>query len=256
MSAPPASGRELQRRRQRQYARRRRIALAVVLATVTGITLLLSAFGGGGRPASELGAAPASARLLPAGPPAVQAVAHLGTLAIEFPVNQSRTTAIGYYDSSDGALTLDPIGTQANAGLLSRLWHWIAGGGSGSLRWYMLGGGTTPSALEVGAPAGTDVFAPVNGIIVGINKVMLNGAPHGDTIEIQPSSAPSLVVSVSTIVPDPSLVVGATVNADATKLGEVLNLAPFETQALARYTTDAGNHVLIEVHPAATLQLR
>ena len=28
-----------------------------------------------------------------------------------------------------------------------------------------------------------------------------------------------------------------------------------ETQALAHYTDDAGNHVLIEVHPAATLDV-
>ncbi len=75
-------------------------------------------------------------------------------------------------------------------------------------------------------------------------------------IDIQPTSAPSLVVSVSAIAPDPSLVVGGTVTADASKLGEVLDLSQLETQAIARYTNDAGNHVLIEVHPAATLDVR
>jgi len=86
--------------------------------------------------------------------------------------------------------------------------------------------------------------------------VILDGAPHGDEIDIQPTLAPSLVVSVSAIALDPSLVVGGTVTGDATKLGEVLDLATLETQAIAHYTNDAGNHVLIEVHPAATLDVR
>ena len=44
--------------------------------------------------------------------------------------------------------------------------------------------------------------------------------------------------------------------AGSSKLGELLDLSKVETQALARYTNDAGNHVLIEVHPAATLAVR
>jgi hypothetical protein len=258
MPAPLAYGRELHRHRQRQFARRRRVALAVALATVTVGTLLVTAFGGSGRPSTALTPQESISRLLPAGSPAEAAIAHLGSLAIEYPVNQTRVTAIGYYGSSDGALTLQPIGAQANQGLLRRLWNAIAGGGQAAPRWYLLPGGQSQStsALEVGAPAGTYVYAPVSGTIVGIDKVILDGEPHGDEIDIQPTLAPSLVVSVSAIAPDPSLVVGGTVTEDATKLGEVLDLAVLETQAIARYTNDAGNHVLIEVHPAATLDVR
>jgi hypothetical protein len=217
--------------------------------------LLVSAFGGTSQPVTPATAPASAIRLLPAGPPDPVAIAHLGTLAIEWPVNQKRVTAIGYYGSADGALTLSPLGTQANAGLLSRLWHTLAGGNSGQPRWYLLPGGQGTTALEVGAASGTDVYAPVSGTIVGINKVILNGAAHGDEIDIQPTTAPSLVVAVSTIAPDPSLTVGSSVTADASKLGEVLDLATLETQSLARYTNDAGNHVLIEVHPAATLDV-
>ena len=46
------------------------------------------------------------------------------------------------------------------------------------------------------------------------------------------------------------------VNADASKLGVVLDFSRAEQQALSRYTNDAGNHVLIEVHPSATFQAR
>ena len=41
--------------------------------------------------------------------------------------------------------------------------------------------------------------------------------------------------------------------AAGSKLGQVLDLSKVEKQALARYTNDEGNHVLLEVHPAATL---
>jgi hypothetical protein len=99
------------------------------------------------------------------------------------------------------------------------------------------------------------VYSPVDGTIVGIEKVVLNGRQHGERIDIQPSSAPSLVVSLSQLRGDPSLVVGASVTASGSKLGEVLDFSKVERQGLARYTNDSGNHVLVEVHPAATLQI-
>jgi len=183
-------------------------------------------------------------------------IARLGTLRIELPVNKSRMTAIGYFGSEDGALALAPVGTQANEGLLKRLIHDVIGGGGGSPRWYLLPGGHGPSttALDVGAPPGTDVYSPVDGSIVGIGKVVLNGRTYGERVDIQPVDAPSLIVSVSHINADPSLTVGEMVTADASKLGVVLDFSNAEQQALAHYTNDAGNHVLIEVHPSATLQ--
>ena len=44
--------------------------------------------------------------------------------------------------------------------------------------------------------------------------------------------------------------------AGSSKLGVLIDLSKVETQALARYTNDAGNHVLVEVHDAATLAIR
>ncbi len=174
---------------------------------------------------------------------------------LQLPVNQSRITAIGFYAASDGAVGLTPIGSQANQGLLKRVAHSLFGGGSGSPRWYLLpgGDGTANSALNVGAPPGTDVYSPVNGTIVGIEKVTIDGKVFGQRIDIQPTYAPSLIVSVSDLAADPSISVGAAVTAGSSKLGELLALSRFETQSLARYTNDKGDHVLIEVHPAATL---
>jgi hypothetical protein len=242
-------------RRHRADVRRRRLALAAAIAIVALGVAFVTAFGGGGRPTGALTPPASASRLLPAGPPNLQAVARLGALTIDMPVNQSRVTAIGYYAASDGALGLDPIGTQANQGLLRRVVHSIFGGGSGRPHWYLLPGGDGPStsALNVGAAPGTDVYAPSDGTVVGIEKLMLDGKVRGQKIDVQPTSAPSLVVSISNIAVDPSLTVGASVTAGSTKLGSLLALSKVEKQSLARYTNDAGDHVLVEVHTAATL---
>jgi hypothetical protein len=227
------------------------------VALVAALTALVTAFGGESRPSAA--PAPASAaRLLPAGPPKPEVISRLGALNIHLPVNQSRVTAIGYFGGPEGTLALEPVGTQANQGLLKRLVHRLIGGGSGSLRWYQLPGGIGPStsALDVGAAAGTDVYAPVSGTIVGIGKIVLDGRVVGRRIDIQPTAAPSLVVSVSRLRPDASLAVGASVTAAASRLGEVVDFSRVEKQVLARYTNDKGNHVLLEVRPAAALRVR
>ena len=102
------------------------------------------------------------------------------------------------------------------------------------------------STLEVSVAGGTSV---------AINDVVLNDQVYGSRIDIQPTGAPSLVVSVSHVRVDPSLVVGSPVTAAGSKLGSVVDFTHAERQALARYTNDSGNHVVIEVHPSATLSL-
>jgi len=212
------------------------------------VTLLLSAFGGSGKPAQAPAPAAAS-RLLPAGPPRPEIVAQIDNLHIQLPISQSRVTAIGLQGGSDGALTLDALGTQANQGLLRRLAHTIFGGSSGTSRWYQLpaGQGAPSSALDVGAPAGTDVYSPVDGTVMAIDDVVLNDHLYGSRIDIQPTGAPSFV--------DPSLKVGSALTAGGSKLGAVVDFTRAEHQALSRYTNDSGNHAVVEVHPAATLAL-
>ncbi len=236
--------------------RLRRVAALIAITVVAIATLLLSAFGGSGKPAQA--PAPASAsRLLPAGPPQPEVVSRLGSLHLQLPISQGSVTAIGYQGGSDGALALDPLGTQANQGLLRRLGHKIFGGASGKARWYQLPGGQGPasSALDVGAPSGTDVYSPVDGTIVAIDDVVLNDRVYGSRIDIQPTGSPSLVVSVSHVRSDPSLVVGSPVTAAGSKLGAVVDYSRAERQSLARYTNDSGNHVVVEVHSAATVTL-
>jgi hypothetical protein len=258
MSPQPARGRrrELRSRHLERERRLRRLAVLSAVILVTAVVVLLSAFGGSASPAPVT--APASAsRLIPAGPPAVEAVAKVGTLRLQLPVSQARVTAIGFQGGSEGALALDPIGTQANQGLLRRLARSLVGASSNGPHWYQLPGGIGPgtSALDVGAPSGTDVFSPVDGSVVSIEPVVLDGARLGSTVEIQPTGSASLVVDVSHVRTDPALFVGSPVTAGGTRLGSIVDFSHAERQALARYTNDAGNHVVVEIHPAASLSV-
>ena len=82
---------------------------------------------------------------------------------------------------------------------------------------------------------------------------IVNGRRFGAQIDIQPTGAPSLVLSVTHVKVDPALTVGSTLAAGTSKLGTVVDFSKAEQQALAHFTQDAGNHVEIEAHSAAAL---
>lgn len=238
--------RRVERKQARSARRARRFALLVLLAAIFVVALALTAFGGGTtRPQLALQRTPLAAVQTR---PVPEILAIRGAVRLQLPIAQSRLTAIGY-SAAQGALSLSPVGHQANEGLLSRVVHGIFGGGGGSPRWYQLGGGGT-SSLDVGAAAGTDVYAPVDGIVEAIRPFVVEGKQYGSEIDIQPQNAPSLVVAVTQLAADPALTVGSAVVSGATKIGTVVNLTAVEHQALAQYTNDGGNHVAITVRSA------
>jgi hypothetical protein len=251
-SSRPTRRRRVERREVRTARRARRFALLIVLAIVLVIALSLTAFGGSSRTLQQLPvqnlAASAQTKPFP------QIVAMHGVVRLQMPIAQSQFTAIGYHSATDGAMTLAPLGHQGNEGVMQRVFHKIFGGGGGHPTWYQLDGGPT-SALDVGAAPGTSVYAPVDGTVVGITPYIVGGHRFGTRIDIQPQSAPSLVVSLTQLRADPSLTVGSNVVSGATRIGAVVNLALVERQALARYTNDEGNHVSVELRPAASLVL-
>jgi hypothetical protein len=249
-SSRPTRRRRVERREVRATRRARRFALLALLAIVLLIALLLTAFGGGATPRlqrlaiSDLASAQTQ--------PYPQVISLHGPLRLQMPIAQTEYTAIGYHSADDGALALTAVGRQGNQGVVQRVFHAIFGGSGGHPTWYQLDGGPK-SALDVGAAAGTDVYSPVDGTVVGISPYIVAGRRFGSRIDIQPQSAPSLVVSLTQLRADPSLTIGSNVVSGRSKVGSVVNLAAVEQQALARYTNDAGNHVSVEVRPAATL---
>lgn len=219
------------------------------------MTAALTAFDNG-RTERTAALTPASpVRLLPAGRPEPFVIAKLNGLRIQLPVAAERVTAIGYQGAGDGALALEPVGRQGNEGWLGRAVHRIFGGGGSGPVWYRLGGGPQTSGLDVGAASGTDVYSPVDGTIVGLTPLIIDNQVFGSRIDVQPATAPSVVVSLTHVKAPAGLSVGDTVTASVTRLGTLIDFSRVERQALARYTNDAGNHVALEVHPAANLAL-
>ncbi len=258
MARPEALGlaaRAALREKERAKVRRaRRLAALVVVGAVALVVLLLTAFAStGGKTVSQAtGPAPAQ-RLLPSGPPRPQVVAVNDTLRIQLPINQGRVTAIGYHASGTTALALDPVGSQKNAGIFGRLGQRLFGSDGSGIRYYQLEGGTGPKTggIDIGAPVGTDVYAPVDGTVIAISDRILDGVPHGKQIEIQPAGNPSIVVLLTNLSADPALSVGSTVIAARSKLGRLIDLSAVERAALAGHTQDEGQHVHIEARRAA-----
>ncbi len=220
------------------------------------ITLGLAAFGGS-PPAYQ--SAPASAvRLLPAGPPKPQVIALQGTLRLQLPINAHSVTAIGYQAYGTDALPLQPFGQQRNEGVFSRVYHGLFGGGGSGIGWFQLDGGSGVStgAVDIGAAAGTDVYSPVDGAVVSIQRYVLNDKQFGSELQIQPQGAPTVVLVVTHLKVDPALTIGSPVQTGSSRIGSVVDFSSVERQALATHTQDAGNHVTLAVMPAASSGLR
>lgn len=250
----PGQARRTSKARAAARRRARRIAGLTAVSIAVVVTFALTAFGSGSSALTETRAAPAN-RLLPAGQPRPQVVALYGSLRLQLPIEQSRVTAIGYHAMGGGALALEPVGRQANEGLLTRVARKLFGGGTNGLTYYLLGGDEGPStaALDVGATPGIDVYSPVDGTVVGITPLMLRGKVFGARIDIQPTNEPALVVRLTHLRPDPALTVGSSVTEAISKVGTVIDFSQVERQALARYTQDAGNHVTVSLARPATL---
>jgi hypothetical protein len=112
--------------------------------------------------------------------------------------------------------------------------------------------------VDVGAPAGTAVYAPANGEVVSITPYVLNGdATHyGQEISISPSSDPSYVVKIAPVslargpLGKPILRVGQQISGGRTKLGAVVDVTAASEPVLTHYVSDAGNGASIRVEPA------
>ena len=141
------------------------------IAVLAVATLALTAFDGESSPPAVSRPAPLP---VTSAPPDPQVLATVGNLRVQSPVAQGGVTAIGFHGSAEGALVLKPVGPQRNEGLLARLWRRITGASKSGLAWYQLSGGPLRT-LDVGAVAGTDVYAPVDGTVVAIRDQIVSG---------------------------------------------------------------------------------
>jgi hypothetical protein len=243
----------LRDRRRRAQRRARRLVVLSVLGVLGLVTLLFTAFGSSGSSnvAAPIAIETVSQADAAAVRPRPQVLASIGNLRVQLPVAAGALTAIGFHGSGDGSLSLQPVGRQANEGLLARLWRRIAGNGRQSPRWYQLEGGPAgTNVLDVGTAPGTDVYAPVKGSVIAVSDLVIGGKRVGSRIDLRPSEAPSVMVSVENVRPDPAIVVGTPVLAATSKLGTAVDIASVEKQALAAHAPEGGNNVSIAVYPS------
>jgi hypothetical protein len=227
----------------------------VLLVVVTVIATALRSGSSENSPAAIASVVPSS-QLAPNAPPAPLGLATApGNLVLDVPINHRRITAIVYHGvGSSNVVPLVPLGSQRNAGILNTIAKMLTGApdGGGGPSYYVDDAGEGPStgSVDVGAVAGTDVYSPVDGKVVSIRPYVIDGRAYGSVIEIQPSSTPADVVTLTNLSTASGIVVGSTVSAATTKLGAVVDLSKVLTQEISRYSSDAGNHVHIEIGPA------
>ena len=226
--------------------------MLVVVGALALVTLLLTAFGSGApeRPASSALESPALAAATSVAPEP-EVLAMVSNLQIKLPVAADAVTAIGFHSAARRRGRAAAGGTAGQRGIAGPPVAQDRRLLAGDPLWYQLDGGPGTNVLDVGASPGTDVFSPVDGTVAAISAYVINGRQYGSQIDVRPSAAPSLIVSLTHLRADESLAVGSAVIATATKLGTIVDVAAVERQALARHARARGNNVAIEVHPAA-----
>lgn len=225
----------------------------VVLAAVIGLVLVVHS-GSSSQDTSGI-APPQSPELAPNAPPnPPETLATVSALRLELPVSQKRVTAIVYHSTgATNALPLTPAGHQKNAGFFARLGERLFGGGGSQGPSYYIdssGSSSDTGAVDVGAPAGTDVYSPVDGVVVSVQPYVLNGEVRGSIVQIRPSDFAAVIVTVGNLGKHLDVNVGSPVQASVTQLGQIVDLSRLLRQTVANYTSDAGNHASLQVSPA------
>ena len=179
--------------------------------------------------------------------PAAIPLAEANGMQLMLPVFEREVTAIGYQSvDGDNIISLNPIGHQINSSMITG-WSQSSSGGPGYFLMDDSGkSGPPTTSMDVGAPAGTVVFAPVDGNIAGIRSYELNGQCPDTELKILPRNQSNTVV-VLTHLGNIQASLGQPVRAGETRLGAVRGLDGCIEQQLGRYTYDTGNHVHIQV---------
>ena len=248
---------ELLRRKRRHTAlhRRRRIRFALGFAglclVVAGIVIATSVGDSTSQITTEgllVSDTPSPSAPVAATGEAHPAFARLDDRNLLLPVAASDVTIIAYQPVSDErAVSLSPIGEQANSNGLVRFFRGVFSG-EPSVRYYLLEGaeGSPTSSVLVGAQPGSPVTSPVSGIVTAIKEYKLYGKYDDVQIDIRPEKTSGITISLL-FISDPVVSIGEVVSAGKTQLGKVRECPEELGKGLAQYTHDSGAHVHLQV---------
>lgn len=246
------STREVRVRRESQIRRRRSVvgatlALATV-ALVAGVLAQVRRTSGADEAAV---ASPVVASALDLGTrPPDRVIARVGAVEVHLPIDRQRI-ALTLFRSVDNpsAVAFTPDGT----------WKHTIASSSGKA-------GPKTAGLDIAAPPGAIIYAPVNGTITGVTDYVVKGKKAGYQVDISPETRSDIVVRVrhievipvdrrATDVCDDSPwferpSVGQFVTAGVTCIGQIRDASSLSDVArpeVARYVSGPGNHVHMEV---------
>jgi len=234
--------REARKAKRGEVYKRRRLVAAVLLA-LGAITLILAVFVQTSVSDTGEGAVPIDPNN--AGPDTV--LAEAAKVGISTPIRPASLSGLGYHPEGESLAAMEPRGKNLSAnvfmGLLSR------GETPEQIHYYIMDAagreGPQTGALDVGAPTGTSVYAPVTGTVTAIRPDPM--VENANVVEIKPDANPNVRVNVSLVQSDGNAGVNDHVTAGITELGTVADSAKVLDPQLSSYTSDPGNHVTLSV---------
>jgi hypothetical protein len=221
------------------YWRRRILALSVVLLGV--LALVLAAFAPNPGPKD---------RALPidpnsAGPDVM--LAEAAGVVISSPIRPEDLTGLGYHPEGESLVEILPRGKNLSENPM--LGIFARSSTPEKIQYYLMDParrqGPRTGALDVGAEAGTPVYAPVTGTVTAVrpDPILQKDAK---VVEIKPAEKPDVRIFVSLVHEiDGGIAPRSPVTAGMTELGSVADSAKVLKPQLAYYTSDAGNHVTV-----------
>jgi hypothetical protein len=234
--------REARKAKRGEVYKWRRLVAALLLA-LGAVTLILAVFVQTSVSDTGEGTVPIDPNN--AGPDTV--LAEAAKVGISTPIRPASLSGLGYHPEGESLAAMEPRGKNLSAnafmGLLSR------GETQEEIHYYVMDAagreGPQTGALDVGAPTGTTVYAPVTGTVTAIRPDPM--VENANVVEIKPDANPNVRVNVSLVQSDGNAGVNDHVTAGITELGTVADSAQVLDPQLSSYTSDPGNHVTVSV---------
>lgn len=181
-------------------------------------------------------------------------LAQAGKIKIYLPFPAEELTLVAFHQAmKDDVKELSPMGRERKKVLPSRAYNEVRSHFSTSdpmvyIKLLRPGRpGNSNRAIDIGASAGTKVYAPVSGKVIKAEDYSLYGKYKDSMLTICPDAWPEVEVTIYhlqgvVVKPGQRLIEGQN------EIGKIRDVSVYFKSQLSDYTNDAGNHVHIQVN--------